>query len=323
MAWRRRGVLGIAGLGALAAGGWSLRPRQRLGADAFAARYATPLPAPERALSVYHLGHSLVGRDMPAMLAQLAAAAGYPAHHHASQLGWGASLRQHWEPDAPVPGFAVENAHPAHRDAFGALASGAYDAVVLTEMVDLRDAIRWHDSAHYLAQWARAAHAGNPDVRVYLYETWHRQDDPEGWLTRIARDLPRHWEDDLLRPAMAEAGVGTIHVIPAGQALAAVVRAAEAGQLPGIHARHDLFALTPEGTADPIHLGDLGAAVVAYAHFAALYHRSPEGLPAALRRADGSAATRLPEASLSAVQRLVWQAVSTYPASGIAPVAGA
>ena len=46
-----------------------------------------PLPPPADPLATYHLGHSLVGRDMPAMLAQMA------GHDHASQLGWGASLR--------------------------------------------------------------------------------------------------------------------------------------------------------------------------------------------------------------------------------------
>ena len=32
------------------------------------ARYAAPLAPPTGAMAVFHLGHSLVGRDMPAML---------------------------------------------------------------------------------------------------------------------------------------------------------------------------------------------------------------------------------------------------------------
>jgi hypothetical protein len=265
-------------------------------------------------MRVFHLGHSLTGRDMPAMLAQLAQAAGFAGHGQHSQLGWGASLDQHWRNE--VPGFDTENAHPAHRPARQAVAEGV-DALIATEMVELRDAIRWHDSARALADWAQAARAGNPGVRVYLYETWHRLDDPAGWLDRVDADLPALWESQVLRPAMAR-GAGPIHLIPAGQALAAVVRAAEGGALPGLTGRADFFAGGPQGPVDPIHLNDQGAQVVALAHLAALYHRDPTGLPHALSRADGSAATPLPDPAAAAVQGLVWRTVSGYARSGVA-----
>lgn len=310
--WRR--LIAAAGAALALAGAWAgLRAPAPLDPAAFAARYAQPLSPPAGSLATYHLGHSLVGRDMPAMLAQLA------GHIHAVQLGWGASLADHRKPADRIPGHAAENAHPAYRPAAEALASGDYGAVVLTEMVEIRDAIRHHDSAANLAFWARAARAGNPGVRVYLYETWHRTDDPEGWLNRIDADLARHWQGDLLRPAMARDGVGTIHVIPAGQVLAAVVRAAEAGELPGLTSRRDLFARLPDGTPDPIHLNDLGAYVVALAHYATLYHRSPVGLPHRLMRADGSPADPLPEAAVAAVQAIVDRVVRGHAPSGVGP----
>jgi hypothetical protein len=116
---------------------------------------------------------------------------------------------------------------------------------------------------------------------------------------------------------MAQDGVPPIRVIPAGQALAAIVRAAEAGEVPGITRRQDLFAVTPEGAPDPIHLNDIGAYAVALVHFAVIYGRSPEGLPHALTRADGSAATAPgPEAALR-MQRLAWDVVRGYPATGV------
>jgi len=310
----------LTGAAALAAGGaavWWRRAPRPISAEALAARFATPLEAPARGLSVYHLGHSLVGRDMPAMVEQLAHAAGFAGHSHASQLGWGASLRQHWEPGEPIPGFETENAHPLHRPAHEALGSGDIDALVLTEMVEIRDAIRYHDSARYLAHWAQAARATNAKARVYLYETWHRLDDPQGWEVRVAADLPRHWEGDLLRGALAREGSGDMRVIPGGQALAAVIAAAEAGQIPGLSGRNDFFARTPEGSIDPIHFGDLGAYVVAATHFATLYHRSPEGLPHRLTRADGSAADALPDDGAAMVQRVVWEVVSGYAGTGV------
>jgi hypothetical protein len=298
---------GLAALAAAAAAAFWRRPRA-LDPETLAARWAEPLPpAPPAGLRVYHLGHSLVGRDMPAMLTQLAQAAGFAGHAHASQLGWGASLDQHRRGE--VPGHAEENAHPAHVPAGPALAAGRFDAVVLTEMVELRDAIRWHDSPAALAHWARAAAAGNPRATVWLYETWHRLDDPAGWLSRIETDRTALWEGTLIARAMARAGTPPIRLLPAGQALAAVVRAAEAGALPGLGNRRDLFS-------DEIHLNDRGAAVVALAHFATLYRRSPEGLPPPRLRADGTPAATLPETALAAVQHLVWQAVRRYPSAG-------
>lgn len=284
-------------------------------AQAFAGRYAEPLPPLGRPMRIYHLGHSLTGRDMPAMLAQLSGA----GHVYGSQLGWGASLRQHWQGDA-IPGFAEENAHPAFSPAHPALESGAYDAVVLTEMVEIRDAIRYHASADFLAAWARKARQANPEVRMYLYETWHPFDDPEGWLERLNRDLALYWEAELLRPAMARDGVGTIYVIPAGQVLARLVPMIEAGRLPGLSRREDLFARSADGAVDSIHLNDIGGYVVALTHYAVLLQRSPEGLPHRLFRADGSEADAPAEAAARIMQQVVWQVVTGYAATGVGAI---
>lgn len=314
---RRVMVLGTAALAAAGAALFWRRVRgapEPLDANAFAARYASPLKAPEGMLQVYHLGHSLVGRDMPAMLAQMAG----HGHVYHSQLGWGASLKQHWEPGEEVPGFDSENAHPAHRPAREALASGAYDAVILTEMVEIKDAIRYHDSPRYLAEWARAARAANPDSRVYLYETWHRLDDPAGWLERIRDDLPGQWQA-VMRGAMAHDGVGTIHLIPAGTAMAALVERIEAVEVPGLARCEDLFAKNPDGTQDMIHLNDTGAFFVALVHHAALYHRLPQADPAQVLRADGTPAD-LPDAPARQIMaQVAWDVVSGYVEMGLAP----
>lgn len=283
-----------------------------LSLDDFAARYLLSLPAPSGPIKTYHLGHSLVGRDMPAMLAQLA------QHEYSSQLGWGASLKNHWE--GQVSGFAEENASSAFKAAGTSLDRGAYDAVILTEMVELQDAIRWHASAQYLAQWTLRARAGNPQVRVYLYETWHRLDDPAGWLARIDHDSTALWQDQLLRPAMADPAVGTIYVIPGGQVLGAVARAIDAGQVPGLTARTQVFAQQHDGTSDPIHLNDLGHYLMALTHYAVLYHKSPLGLPHQLRRADGRTADSFSIEQAHVLQQVVWQTVTRYRTSGVVQV---
>jgi hypothetical protein len=117
---------------------------------------------------------------------------------------------------------------------------------------------------------------------------------------------------------MAQDGVGTIYLIPGGQVLAAVVRAMEAGDVPGLDRREVLFAVDAAGAVDPIHLNDLGAYLIALVHFAVLYQQSPEGLPAALQRADGQAAVVLPETAVVPLQRLVWEVVSRYDLTGVA-----
>lgn len=311
----RRNLL-IAGLATVAAGtglAWYLtRPPS---AASVRARLAGSLPSPDRGLSVFHLGHSLVNRDMPAMLAQLAPA----GHQYHSQLGWGATLKSHWG-DAEIGGFETENAHSRFRAAREAVASGEYDALILTEMVEIRDALRYFDGAKYLSLWVKEAVAARPDVRIYLYETWHNLDDREGWLHRIDRDLDRYWLSRLLGPALSDLpDTAKVHVIPAGQVLAAFVRQVEArGGVGNVADRSDIFARGAEGSVDPIHLNDLGNYLVALVHYTVLYHRDPTGLPYALKRADGTPAAAPAEETARLMQEVTFDVVRAGGFSGIA-----
>lgn len=284
---------------------------------AMAALHAAPDAPPAGPLRVYHLGHSLVGLDMPAMLAQLAP----EGHDYRLQQGWGTSLKQHWEDGTAIPGLAGENPAAVWHAARAAVASGEYDAFVMTESVEIRDAIRWGDSWDYAARFARAAREANPATRVYLYETWHLLTDREGWLERLDRDLDRYWEGEILRRVQATPGIDRpVRVIPAGQVFARFVRAVEAmpDGIDGIRGRADLFALTPEGTQDPIHINDLGKYLVALTHYAVLYGRSPVGLPRALRRADGTPATAPGPAAARLMQETVREVVTGYSRTGVA-----
>ncbi|MDR7092360.1 hypothetical protein [Hydrogenophaga laconesensis] len=278
--------------------------------------YAAPLTPPSEPLQVYHLGHSLVNREMPAMLQQMAG----EGHDYRSQLGWGATLKSHWEPDVPINGFEKENAHAKYEDVMTVVKSGQLDAMVLTEMVEIKDAIKYFDSPKYVRTWARETRASNPATRVYLYETWHPLNDPKGWLARLDEDLPRHWEGELLAKGMAHGDTGgPVYVIPAGQVMARFVRLLdEKGGLPGLRSREDLFARNPDGTQDHIHLNDLGNYLVALTHYAVLYHRSPVGLPHRLKRADGTDADAPDPETALAMQEVVWEVVTSYPKTGVA-----
>lgn len=295
---------------------WAAMAQPQTGARMLRDTYARPAPPPpEEGMRVFHLGHSLVGRDMPAMLAQLAGA----GHGYESQLGWGTSLKQHWEPGEEIAGFSDENDHPRFRPAREAVASGDYDALILTEMVEIRDAIKYHQSGRYLARWAALARDANPETRVYLYETWHRLDDAEGWLTRLDRDLDRYWKGTLLAADITRnAPARPAYLIPAGQVMARFVREVEAqGGSGTVTSRDDLFQRRDDGSTDPIHLGDMGAYLVALTHYAVLYQKSPMGLPHQLRRADGTPAQAPDAATAELMQRIVWEVVTSLPETGV------
>ena len=311
---KRRLILAGVAVFALGAAGWMVtKAPDALDADERAKLYETPLSPPTEPLNVFHLGHSLVGRDMPAMLAQMA------DHSFASQLGWGTPLKAHWEPDETIQGFETENAHPNYRDAKDALSSGAFDTFVLTEMVEIEAAIDYFDSPIYVERWVKAARDGNPEIRTYLYESWHALDDQNGWLERLDTDPEQYWEGVLIAQAMVELDTSNpIYVIPVGRVMAEFVRRLEATPgLDGATSREDLFARMDDGSLDPIHVNDLGAYLVALTHYAVLYHRSPEGLPRQLDRADGSAANAPGPELAELMQKTVWDVVTELPVTGI------
>ncbi len=268
--------------------------------------YGKPKEPRDAPLNVYHLGHSLVGRDMPVMLQQLAGA----SHSHASQLGGYATLQSHWEPDIPVRGFDKANQHDAYKDPKEALQTGAVDALVLTERIDLKKTIREANTPDYVARWAAMAWEENPETEVYVYETWYFLTTRWGWLRLIDWDLARYWEAGITDPAIRETG-RTIYIIPAGTVMAAFLREAQArGGVGGISKPEDLFR-------DHVHFNDLGAYLVALTHYAVLYGKTPVGLPHRLTKADGTDMQSLdPDAALL-MQEIVWKVVTSYPRTGV------
>ncbi len=264
--------------------------------------YSEKIAASDTALSVYFIGHSLVGRVMPALLAQFAP----QGHSYESQSGWGAELQAHWEPDVTLNGADVENDHPRFRDAHEATASGDYDVLVLTEKISLQASIDYHDSWHYVASWSGKAWKANPDTRVYIYETWHETTIEDGWLERIDRDLSLLWEGEIIDRALAETkAIHPIYVIPAGQVMAAVVR-------DGLYTKEELL---PDG----IHKSEAADYLVALTHYAVIYGRSPVGLPhAGLVTEIGAPFVGGPDAEKAArMQEIIWEVVTGYPRTGV------
>lgn len=277
----------------------------------------TPVTQP---LNVYHLGHSLVGKDMPVMLAQLAG----EKHQFSSQLGWGATLQSHWDPEIQINGFDSENKHAEYRDPMDAIESQQYDAFVMTEMVEIESAIKYFNSSEYLAKFAAKINNDSPETIIYFYESWHEVTDPAGWINRLDNDLKKYWEDGILLKALAEVNSDnknnniTIYMIPAGQVMSAFFKEVERlGGIGNIKQPEDIFGRKEDGSLDPIHLNDIGNYLVALVHYSVLYRQSPEGLPYELKKADGKNALAPSEKTALLMQKITWDVVKGYPKAGI------
>lgn len=248
-------------------------------------------------LSVFFIGHSLVSPAIPEML-QIAARIAEVEGRIGYQIINGAPLRVSWtEAAAPAQGT----------DSRAALASGTYDAVVLTEAIPLKDQIEYNDTNGYALRFYELATSANPKARVYLYETWHaRTGDSAQWRQKIAQDLAT-WEGIVESVNGArKPGAPEMLLVPAGQAMGKLHDEIVAGRVPELSDISQIFA-------DDIHLTDVGRYFVTMVHFATLYKKSPEGLPSRL----GDYKNGPPPALAVRMQRIAWEVVQGYPRSGV------
>jgi hypothetical protein len=127
-------------------------------------------------LNVLFVGNSFTARnDLPALIAQLAAARGKGLRHRLISAG-GASLRTHWNAG----------------EALQAIQEGQYERVVLQEQSTLpvKNARRMHENVRLFDKAINAAGA-----KTVLYMTWARRHAPESQqaitdaYTSIGREL--------------------------------------------------------------------------------------------------------------------------------------
>lgn len=250
---------------------------------------------------VLMVGHSLFGGSLPLLTETALREMTGPSVVEAQIIN-GASLAYNWDNSANAEGV----------DARARLAARPVEALILTEAIPVAGHVQWSDTAGNVTRFADLARAANPEVRVFLFEGWPSRasgpgaeagDDPDAalpWRERLAKDLPL-WQ--------GAAGEG-VAIIPAGQALARLEDEIAAGKVPGIDSLDAFFS-------DDIHLNGKGQYFAAMVIAAAVAGKSPEGLPARLTRSWTSRDAVLTDAQAAALQRIAWQAVSTYvPAKG-------
>ena len=268
----------------------------------------------DTAFVVVMVGHSLFGTDGPDMLHDALRAGGGDGTVQAQIIN-GAPLKYNWDTAAQAQGINAREELP----------KGTTTHLILTEAIPLANHVQWSDTNASAQAFAGLARAGNPDVQVFVQETWHSLNSGTGvaveydagadtpWRARLDDDLPV-WEG-IIATLQAEApkGAARIALIPAGQAMGRLHDAIERGEIPQLTAVNSVFA-------DDIHLNDIGHYFVSMVQFGVLTGQSPEGLPAQFSDRFG-AGFDAPDADLARdLQRIAWEAVVAY--GGLPEVSG-
>lgn len=248
---------------------------------------------------ILFIGHSLVGPTLPRLTEAALKHLSGPVVVEAQIIN-GASLAYNWDHSQKAEGV----------DGRARLAQGDVDVLILTEAQPI--AVQ-ENSAALVARFAALARENNPDIKVFLYETWPSLASGPGtvipgdpgagtaWAERVRQERP-FWEGIA---AKAGSGGTPVRLIPAGQAMLALSDAIQAGQVPGLTDLRQVFV-------DDMHPNDKGLYFLAMVQAAAISGKSPEGLPAKLMRNWASRDAVISDDLAQAFQRVAWATVSAY-----------
>jgi hypothetical protein len=262
------------------------------------------------------LGHSLINFNVPNMINKLSIASGQ-TYSYQVNIGNGANLSYHYNNPTTGQGDQWNTTLP----------NGGFENFILTEAVPLQGHLTWSSTYRYADSFYAFAKNANPNIQMYLYETWHCTSsgngstsgvggypcdwDPESttpWRQRLNNDLPK-WE------SIADS-VNLIHsrpmlVIPGGHALGRLADSIAAGGVPGLTSINNLFT-------DDIHLDMRGNYFIACVMYAVIHKVSPVGLPHQLTDEWGSNYTVFPTAAQAAkMQSIAWEAICAYNKDGV------
>jgi hypothetical protein len=172
-----------------------------------------------------------------------------------------------------------------------------------------------------IENYTRLGLAKNPDLRVFVQASWPAFDSPEMALRQQAQagrnavtleqlkqmreSQNTHWRKDLETQVAAlnkDLGKEVVRIIPVNDAVFALRERVVAGKAPGLTQQTDLFKDDIGHPTPPLAL------LVTYCHFAAIYGKSPVGLPVAASLKENPQAAELTKL----LQELAWEAVSGY-----------
>jgi len=262
------------------------------------------LPPGPRVFVCAHSFMIFTGTQLPSV----AEAAGIAYQDAGTQMIGGSPTIKHWQvPDEQNLAKKV-------------LREGAVDVLLVSPHVILPD--------EGIDNFTKLGLEKNPGLRVLVQASWPTRDgnlsgfkneDRNAATATSLREQRAGYEAAWLRPLEAqveainaEVGKRAVFIVPAGKAVFALRERVAAGTAPGLTEQTDLFRDDLGHPQPPL------AALVTYCHFAAIYGRSPVGLPvpAILEAAPGA------EALNRVLQEIAWEAVSTYPLSGVGGASG-
>ncbi|MBI3882439.1 MAG: hypothetical protein HY301_20565 [Verrucomicrobia bacterium] len=255
-----------------------------------------PAPSP-RVFVCGHSFHIYIAKLLP----ELVRAAGLEYRNAGQQMIGGSTTLQHWElPDDK-------------NRAKAALRAGEVDVLTLSPHMLMPDP--------GIDNFTKLGLEKNPKLRIYIQESWPARDgakDAKSFMNEQRDQTPlgplraahAEWQHKVEAQARAlneSAGRKAVFIVPICDAVFALRERVAAGKAPGIAHQTELFR-------DPLgHPTEAIAQLNAYCHFAAIYRRSPVGLPvpAALKgHAQAEELNRL-------LQQLAWEAVTAHPMSGV------
>jgi hypothetical protein len=282
---------------------------QRKGARANGPRVTEPgakstpasagLPAGPRVFVCAHSFMIFTGQQLPPM----AEAAGIGYRDAGTQMIGGSRTLQHWN----VP----DDRNLAKK----ALRESAVDVLLLSPHLLLPD--------EGIDNFTKLGLEKNPNLQVHVQASWPSRDGNLGPFKNELRDkatvadlkaMRDGYETSWLKPLEkqvnalnASVGKSAVRIVPVSRAVFALRERIAQGTAPGIAKQSDLFRDDLGHPQPPL------AALVTYCHFATTYGRSPVGLPvpATLKSLPNAGAMN------SLLQELAWQAVISYPLSGV------
>lgn len=227
---------------------------------------------------VFISGHSLIDHPFPDYLEALAGGEG-------NQLKWsmqnlvGSSLQTRAQDMSRAA--TDRNGLPTSAADEKSTKDGAapYDTLILTEVHTLLESLMWNDTVGNAVDYVTRFTESNPAARVYLYTSWLNvgdMDDPRRWIA-YERAAAKAWQCTASRISQNLAASGNarqVQIIPAAEALAALVEQVVSGNSPAFGAAprtamRQLFI-------DDVHLTELGVYYVALVSYAVLHGGVPE-----------------------------------------------
>jgi hypothetical protein len=262
-------------------------------------------PAPTRVFVCAHSFMIFTAKLLPSV----AQAAGFLYMPAGQQMIGGSRVIQHW------------NLPDEKNVAKAALRDGKVDVLMLSPHRLLPD--------EGIENFTRLGLGKNPDLRVLVQASWpgfdgvwsgFKNEQRDAATVESRRELHRGFREQWLTALEAQVnalnqsiGHTAVRIVPVCEAVFALREHIANGAAPGLTKQTDLFRDDIGHPREPL------AALVTYCHFAAIAGRSPVGLPVPAELQKFGRAAELN----TLLQQLAWEAVSTYPFSGVKAPASA